>query len=133
MAKLRKLGDHGYSFWCLGCGEAHSVWLTHPSRYNWQFKGDENLPSFYPSVLITCGHYMPDYKNDGHCWCTYNAAKIAKGEKPSPFVCFRCHSWVGVNGAQPGQIHYLEDSTHKYAGQTIDLPEHPELRTVDRT
>ena len=34
-----------------------------------------------------------------------------------------CHSYVGINGAKPGQIIYLNDSQHYLAGKVVDLPE----------
>ena len=34
-----------------------------------------------------------------------------------------CHSFVGCNGAQPGEIIFLPDSTHHLAGQVRPLPE----------
>ena len=32
-----------------------------------------------------------------------------------------CHSFVGCNGALPGQIIFLSDCTHDLAGQVVDL------------
>jgi len=34
-----------------------------------------------------------------------------------------CHSFVGCNGAVPGQIVFLSDCTHSLANQTVDLQE----------
>lgn len=34
-----------------------------------------------------------------------------------------CHSFVGCNGAQPGEIVFLSDCTHALAGQVRPLPE----------
>jgi len=67
---------------------------------HWSFNGDFDKPVLGPSVLQT----TPGYAEDG----------IAP-------TC--CHSFVGCNGAQPGQITFLGDCTHKLAGQTVDLPE----------
>ena len=63
------------------------------AKDHWTFNGDFENPVFGPSVLQTRGN-----------------------EK-------RCHSFVGCNGAQPGQIIFLGDCTHALAGQTVDLPE----------
>lgn len=34
-----------------------------------------------------------------------------------------CHSFVSCNGAQPGEIVFLSDSTHHLAGQVRPLPD----------
>lgn len=60
----------------------------------WSFNGDFDRPVFGPSVL--------------------NARNKRQ---------YVCHSFVGCNGAQPGQIIFLGDCTHALAGQTVDLPE----------
>lgn len=80
-----------------------------------------NKPTFSPSVLVRNGHYLPGrISADGSCWCTYNAEKEAKGEKPAPFKCGVCHSFV-----TDGRIQFLGDCTHALAGQTVDLPTWP--------
>jgi hypothetical protein len=65
---------------------------------HWSFNGDMERPVFGPSVL----------------------SQWDEGPDRSHKVC---HSFVGCNGAQPGQIIFLGDCTHKLAGQTVDLPE----------
>jgi hypothetical protein len=67
---------------------------------HWSFNGDFERPVLGPSVLQTTAGY-PD-----------------EGIAPT---C--CHSFVGCNGAQPGQIAFLGDCTHALRGQTVDLPE----------
>lgn len=114
-------GQAGYSFFCPGCKSRHSV---RTGGASWTFNGDVHKPVLSPSVLVTSGHYAGRMA-DGSCWCTYNAEQLAKGEEPAPFTCQRCHSFVGCNGAQPGQIIFLSDSTHELAGQTVDLPDLP--------
>lgn len=58
----------------------------------WEWNGDLIKPTFTPSVLVI--------------W--------DEGEEHIPK---QCHSFV-----KDGQIQYLNDCTHKLAGQTIDLP-----------
>lgn len=70
------------------------------NKPHWSFNGDFDRPVLGPSVLQT----TPAYPEDG----------IAA-------TC--CHSFVGCNGAQPGQIILLGDCTHPLAGQTVDLPD----------
>jgi len=85
-------GQHyGYHFHCPGCDDEHVI-PTRPHPQGWEFEGNENAPTFSPSIL---------------CYET----------KVSP----RCHSFV-----RNGRIEFLSDSTHKLAGQTVDLPEIPD-------
>ena len=58
---------------------------------NWQFDGNLERPTFTPSLLVT------GYLNK---------------ENPNGV----CHSYITA-----GRIAYLSDSTHEYAGKTIEL------------
>jgi len=69
---------------------------------HWSFNGDLEKPVFGPSVLSSWERWRGD------------------GLQPEKHVC---HSFVGCNGAQPGQITFLGDCTHALAGRTVDLPE----------
>ena len=109
MGKIKINGDR-YEFMCPGCGEIHQ-----PST-SWKFTGSLDLPTLAPSVLVTSGCYVDGDKEN--CWCSYNAEQRSKGEPESGFVCGRCHSFV-----RDGKIQFLNDSTHKLAGQTVELPE----------
>ena len=122
-AVLRSVQGPGLSFWCPGCAEMHTISVA-PGRWTWN--GDKDRPTFSPSVLVTCGHYMPEHKPGDRCWCTFDAEQIAKGEEPGPFKCFRCHSFV-----RDGQIQFLGDSTHELAGKTVPLPPLPAHLTDD--
>lgn len=129
--KLRRFdgaGVAGYSFWCEGCGERHALNTEGgPPGQNWSFNGDLERPVFGPSVHVRTGHYTPRFKPDEEgCWCTTNAAEIAAGREPYSHRCQVCHTFIGCNGAAPGQIIYLGDCTHHLAGQVIDLPDFPE-------
>lgn len=84
----------------------------------WTFNGNFDAPTFSPSVLVTSGHYAPDRPEGKKCWCDYNADLVAKGEEPSGFECYRCHSFV-----VDGQMQFLGDCTHALANQTVPLPE----------
>lgn len=85
-------GREGLSFRCEGCGGWHSVTTTGPGAWGWN--GDTERPVLTPSVLVT------HTNTDGH---------------------HVCHSFVGCNGAQPGEIIYLSDCTHHLAGQVRPL------------
>lgn len=119
----------GYSFWCAGCNDRHMVCTEAKPGYSgpvWSFNGDLDRPVFGPSVLVTSGHYCRGYQTGHGCYCTANAEEIAAGREPFPYKCGICHTFVGCNGAQPGQIIYLGDCTHELAGRVIDLPEIPD-------
>jgi hypothetical protein len=81
-------------FMCPACDDTHVLRII-GKPFVWEFNGDDELPTFSPSVLVThAGGY---------------------GEQRLK-TC--CHSYV-----RNGRIEYLGDCTHKFAGQTIDLPE----------
>jgi hypothetical protein len=45
--KIRRTDDGLRLFWCLGCDEPHGL------TSGWAFNGDDNAPTFTPSVLVT--------------------------------------------------------------------------------
>lgn len=108
--KLKQSGGN-FGFFCPGCNQWHTVG---PS---WGFNGDLEKPTFSPSVLVRSGHYC-DFGNEHGCWCTHNSDKKARGEEPSMFECFRCHSFI-----TDGKIQFLGDCTHGLVGQTVELPD----------
>lgn len=126
---LRTVGSGGLAFWCPGCNESHVLWIKDQpfaaSGPSWTWNRDTEKPVFSPSVLVTSGHYCIHWMVGQSCWCTYNREQKEKGKEPAPWVCVRCHSFVGCNGAEPGQIVFLPDSTHRFAGQVLTLPEFP--------
>lgn len=64
----------------------------------WTFNGDVFLPTFTPSLKV---------------WID---TTILDGVK----LCDRyvCHSFI-----EDGQVRFLDDCTHKFRNQTVDLPE----------
>ena len=98
-------------FWCPGCDGAHQVQVGDGPGPRWGFNDDYDRPTFSPSVLVKTGHYCAG--QDGKdCWCTYEARR----DKPAPFKCSVCHSFV-----RDGQIEFLGDCTHALAGRTVPL------------
>ena len=109
----------GLLFWCLGCGEPHRICIKQgeyknsegnlvPTEYPiWTFNNDFKLPVLSPSVLS----YYDVHTRD-------EAGNIVSTRR---HTC--CHSFVGINGAGPGQIIYLNDSPHHLSGKIIDLPD----------
>lgn len=113
-ARLRSVEGHFFAFWCPGCKETHGV----PSGRGWTWNGNTDAPTVQPSLLITSGHYVSEWKPGTACWCTYNAAHP---KQRSPFACERCHTFI-----TDGQIHFLADCTHALAGQTVPIPDWPQ-------
>lgn len=99
MTKLTPMADKdgntiGQSFECPGCGCYHGVWIrpnTNELGASWDWNGDSERPTFTPSILARV-HFNSD-----------KPAKI-------------CHSFV-----IDGQIQFLNDCTHKLAGQTVPM------------
>ena len=118
---LRDVAGGGLGFWCPGCKEMHVVWVGEGPGPRWSWNGDVEKPVFGPSVLVTGVVRLTDEQH---------AAWMAGAALPEP-TPMRCHSFVGCNGAQPGQIVFLGDCTHELAGQTVDLPDVPAMRSVE--
>jgi len=108
--KSYRLDETHVAFHCPGCEEGHMLNIAgdHPV---WGWNGSLEAPTFTPSILVRSGHYAKS--EPGPCWCTYNAEHP---DNPSGFKCHVCHSFV-----TDGKIQFLSDSTHKLAGQTVDL------------
>lgn len=92
-------GEEGLTYWCEGCQCAHGIRTKGASAWGWN--GDTEKPVFTPSVLTT--------------W-TEGSQHIEK----------RCHTFVGCNGAQPGEVIFLSDCTHSLAGQIRPFAELPD-------
>jgi hypothetical protein len=89
------------NFWCPGCECLHQVAVNGQRNSlgaTWGWNGSFDSPTFSPSVKVT--------------W------EYGEGAERKAFCC---HSFVNN-----GRIQFLPDSTHKLAGQTVDLPEIPE-------
>jgi hypothetical protein len=117
-SKLRNVAGGGLTFWCAGCREAHTVWVGEGPGPRWTWNGDVERPVFGPSVLVRGVKRLTDERH----------AAWMRGEplpEPVPQIC---HTFVGCNGAQPGEIVYLSDCTHELAGKVIPLPDMPSYR-----
>jgi hypothetical protein len=121
-SKLRLLEGGGIMFFCPGCNENHVIYVEPAadgrSRPLWEFNGNGDAPTFAPSVLVRSGHYVDG--NTAKCWCNFTE-RFPDAEK-APFHCRVCHSFV-----TDGQIQFLGDCTHALAGQTVPLPDFPEV------
>lgn len=96
MSKLNPYGPDAVMFWCPGCDGPHAVGL-HPPGPVWNFNGNNAAPTFTPSILST-------YEG--------------KDKDTPDGIPSVCHSFV-----TDGRIQFLSDSTHKLAGQAVELPD----------
>lgn len=103
MSKLRKTSSPAVVlFYCPGCEKAHQIHIEGDKA--WGFNGDFDKPTFTPSYLTWNDpnpKAQPEHDPTG---------KYRNG--------FRCHSFI-----TDGNIQFLDDCTHKLAGQTVELPE----------
>jgi hypothetical protein len=124
-SKLRKYAsedglEEGLIYWCEGCETTHSIRTKGPGA--WEWNGDVEKPVFSPSVLTKMGHYAYDYKKE-KCWCTFDWSKYPNVPRSK---CQLCHTFVGCNGAQPGEIIFLSDCTHELKSQVRPFPDLPD-------
>jgi hypothetical protein len=108
-AILRSVEGGNFAFWCPGCGHSHEVAVGTPFRNGarWSFNGDQQKPTFAPSIHYKSGHHV-DGTAQADCWLCKRGSK----------ACRVCHSFI-----IDGRIQFLGDCTHALAGQTVDLPE----------
>jgi hypothetical protein len=129
---LRNVAGGGLAFWCQGCKETHIVWIEGQApadgRPRWGWNGDVEKPVFTPSVLV----WWDEPANLGNPEAL--ALDIAEANRRReagetnvkvPLASKRCHTFVGCNVAQPGEIVFLSDCTHELAGKVLPLAELP--------
>lgn len=93
---LRKT-DGGHVHWCPACQRIHTI----PD--GWQFDGDYDQPTFWPSISIK-----------------YNGPDADQPEPNGAMWAAHCH----YNVAE-GQIRFCPDSSHALAGQNVPMPDLP--------
>ncbi len=113
MKVVKDASPNGLSFRCPGCGDMHVVQIrsTETSRPSWEWNGSYEVPTFSPSLLVRCGHYVDG--NTAECWCNFTE----RTRRKSYMKCYVCHSFI-----RDGNIEFLSDCTHELAGQTVPLP-----------
>lgn len=89
-------GVHYRSWFCPGCKDEHTIPISGPKA--WSFNGNEEKPTFWPSVLVYEVPITPD---------------SVEGYRGQP----RCHSFV-----TDGAMNFLADCTHSLAGQVVPIP-----------
>lgn len=91
-------------FFCPGCKRIHSAYTQDsPAKWTgprWTFNHDLERPVLSPS-------FATRYHREG-----IDSPGVTGG---------MCHAYVGVNGATPGSITFLSDSTHELTGQTVPM------------
>lgn len=117
--KLRSIAGNGLMYWCQGCEQAHTIVY---GAGGWSWNGDVDRPVFSPSVLVRGRNFTPAGRTEYEKWYAAGC--------PSPAPTFEsretvCHTFIGCNGAQPGQVIFLSDCTHALAGQVAELPDLP--------
>jgi Family of unknown function (DUF6527) len=97
-------GSEGFTYWCQGCNDRHSVRAVRASGGAlWGFNGNHEKPTFTPSVMIRSGRAVdPTYE--------------PQPDDP-PEVC---HTFI-----TDGMVQFLSDCTHELAGLTLPLPDLP--------
>lgn len=119
LSKYLRQGDGFLTFYCQGCKGPHTIAVRKEPHPCWSWNGDAEKPVFSPSILVTGVQPLTDAQH---------ATWVAGGGLPDP-VPMRCHTFVGCNGAQPGEIIFLSDCTHELAGKVMPLAELPPYMT----
>lgn len=104
--------DHAtVKIYCPGCKCGHYLNIEPQNgRPAWGFNKDYANPTFTPSLLVKTGKYAaPEW-----------FAAMPEGEEKDFHNKHSviCHSFI-----TNGQIQFLTDCTHEFAGKTINLPE----------
>lgn len=112
---LHDTADNSLMFMCPGCKNTHMIKHGDGPGPRWAWNGDAEKPTFAPSIRVRDRPLTDKGNRDMEDW---RNAGCPKREQPFESVARVCHSFV-----THGQIHFLTDSTHELAGQTVDLPE----------
>ena len=127
-SKLRKWinesnGDEGLTYWCQGCESTHGVKTKGQGAWSWN--QDVRNPVFGPSVLY-----------QSHMWTPPVTAQNIEQWRLTPWqqtqVNHVCHTFIGCNGAQPGEVIFLGDCTHSLAGTVHPFPDLPDWMSADK-
>lgn len=139
---LRKSNDGGLTYWCQGCQQPHVIWIEgeqpQDGRPRWKWNRDVDKPVFTPSVVVRSYRYPQPYEPDTNPEHAEIRVKFEQAGKEGhewmmnhPKWGRRCHTFVGCNGAHPGEVIFLSDCTHDLAGQVLPLPELPDYLRSD--
>jgi len=109
---LRRTPTGRLQFWCPACDDTQDVVLPgmEGNFSGWTWNGDAEKPTFHPSFGAS---HLKLIKDKNGKWQGEYA--LDSNNEPIPVYC---HSFV-----TDGRIQFLNDSTHEFKGQTLDLPE----------
>jgi len=105
-------GTKSMLFECPGCESMHMVHVAGTGHPVWTFNGNVFFPTVSPSVLVKWDQWFPSASNPEI------RSKIKSGEIVQEKKAMVCHSFI-----KDGMIQFLNDCTHKLAGQTVEIPE----------
>jgi hypothetical protein len=108
-------GGQRLLFRCPGCRFVPGPMIGPGAGPRWTFNGDYDKPGFSPSLLVKWDQHEPPVTPE-------NIDEWHRAPWPQTKVHKVCHSFIGCNGAQPGQIVFLGDCTHALAGKVVDIP-----------
>ena len=91
MDVVKKIKDGSWQYFCPACDGHHMFWTP-----KWAFNGDTSAPTVTPSLSMS--------------WPTPDPENYAKN------VNNVCHLFL-----KNGRIEYCRDSTHAYAGKTVNM------------
>lgn len=115
-------------FRCPGCRQRHgpTVGSELGGGERWGFNGDYEKPVFSPSLLVWWPEYSPSAQAFSRAFHEKHGRYPTRDEDPpNAWDQKRCHSHIGCNGAQPGEIIFLSDCTHELANKTVPLQPYP--------
>lgn len=118
-SKLRTIEGDRLGYWCQGCESLHQVAVGEGPRPRWGWNGDAERPTFTPSVLVTGRDFTEKGEADFEAWHAAGCPKPVPEFESKDIVC---HTFI-----TDGRVQFLGDCTHQYAGQTLDLPDLPNI------
>ena len=100
-----------FLFFCPACRCGHAFWTVERNRCKaiWTFDGNMERPTFSPSLKITREIWTPPVTGE-------NLAEWRKAPWKQTKVAHVCHLFV-----KAGRIEYCSDSSHEFAGKTVDM------------
>jgi hypothetical protein len=128
---------HQVRYWCVGCGYMKQIPVSTPDfpymgkGAKWSWNSSLSLPVLAPSQL----HRTYEYPNNGTPEEKAEADRLMERDGSRELMMNhkkfgrRCHTFIGMNGAPPGHVIFLNDCTHAVRGVHRLLPrrEWPQL------
>lgn len=106
-------GEKMVAWHCPGCEGGHAVPVSGPRA--WGFNGDLVKPTLTPSVLCNGTRLTAAGRADYDVWAAANYPHRDAEFDHEPLIC---HTFV-----KEGMIQFLSDCSHKFAGQTVEVPD----------